>query len=126
MRPVHLHLARSIALLLAGLFLFLWLAAVVMASGGGLGGGTTEAERAAQRGRIILPQPDPVIAHAQSGPPWQIGPTPWLWFGVALACLLAALLLQARLRQSAIAGDPPSRGGDTVSGGTPDRAGDDP
>lgn len=101
MRPlyVYLHVARSIALLLAGLFLFVWLASVVMASGGGLGGGTTEAERAAQRGRIILPQPDPVSARAQPGTPWQIGPTPWLWFALGLACLLVALLVHRNLRR---------------------------
>lgn len=99
-RPTLVHLGRSIALLLGGLFLFISLAAYVMASGGTLGGGTTDAERAAQRGRIILSSPGQVATQAQVGTPWQIGPTPWLWLALALLCLLAALLLNARLRRS--------------------------
>jgi len=101
LRPAVLHATRAIAILLGGLFLFIFLASYVMASGGSLGGGTTDAERAAQRGRIILQQPAPVATQFPAGTPWQIGPTPWLWLAIALACLLVALRLHAGLRGSA-------------------------
>lgn len=115
-QPALLHLGRSITLLLGGLLLFVSLAAYVMASGGTLGGGTTDAERAAQRGRIILPPPGQVATQTQAAAPWQIGPTPWLWFALALLCLLAALLLDARLRRSRSAA---ARGRDDVGTAAP-------
>ncbi|HEX9268726.1 MAG TPA: zf-HC2 domain-containing protein [Candidatus Limnocylindria bacterium] len=50
--PVWLRPVRALGSLATGAFLFLFLASAVVNSGTGLGGGTTQAERDAERGRF--------------------------------------------------------------------------
>lgn len=52
--PVWLVPVRGLGAVLSGAFVFLFIASAVLNSGTGLGGGTTQAERDAERGRITL------------------------------------------------------------------------
>ena len=52
--PVWLVPVRGLGAVLSGAFVFLFIASAVLNSGSGLGGGTTQAERDAERGRITL------------------------------------------------------------------------
>lgn len=137
-RPVWLRPVRLLGSMGTGVFLFLFLASAVVHSGGSLGGGTTAAERLAEKGQFgaaaqayasdavarsaaSSPAPAAPAAGAQpvqlrpSAAPQrdsgntaaytvtdrpQLGPSPQLFLGLALACALIAFAAHRRLRRS--------------------------
>src|SRR6266542_2889218 len=64
--PVWLRPVRALGSLATGAFLFLFLASAVVNSGTGLGGGTPQAERAAERGRFTTIGGSPAAPAAAS------------------------------------------------------------